>query len=163
LGNIGMRMAEVLHALGMKIIAFTSKTAEQLPAWIEKTDKDDFFRRADVLTLHAPLTDSNAGFICDATLALMRPSALLVNTARGGLVDEQALAAALREGRIAGAGLDVLRQEPPAADCPLLDAPNCVITPHVAWQSTEARRRLLEICADNVEAFIKGSPINVIV
>ncbi|MDE5642797.1 MAG: D-2-hydroxyacid dehydrogenase [Muribaculaceae bacterium] len=163
LGNIGMRMAEVLHSLGMKIIAFTSKTAEQLPAWIEKTDKDDFFRRADVLTLHAPLTDSNAGFICDTTLALMRPSALLVNTARGGLVDEQALAAALREGRIVGAGLDVLRQEPPAADCPLLDAPNCVITPHVAWQSTEARRRLLEICAGNVEAFIKGSPVNVIV
>ena len=160
LGNIGMRMAGVLHALGMKIIAFTTKSADKLPQWVEKVSKEDFFGRADVISLHAPLCADNAGFINADTLRLMRPSALLINTARGGLVDEQALASALSEGRIAGAGLDVLQCEPPHADCPLLSAPHCVITPHVAWQSTEARERLLQICADNVAAFLAGKAIN---
>lgn len=160
LGHIGMRMAQVLKALGMNIIALTSKSADELPEWIEKVSKDDFFRRADVISLHAPLCADNAGFIRDETLRLMRRSALLINTARGGLVDEQALARALTEKRIAGAGLDVLQCEPPHADCPLLHAPNCVITPHVAWQSTEARERLLQICADNVAAFLAGNTVN---
>ncbi len=144
----------------MKIIAFTTKSADKLPQWVEKVSKEDFFGRADVISLHAPLCADNAGFINADTLRLMRPSALLINTARGGLVDEQALASALSEGRIAGAGLDVLQCEPPHADCPLLSAPNCVITPHVAWQSTEARERLLQICADNVAAFLAGKAIN---
>ncbi|MDE6098035.1 MAG: D-2-hydroxyacid dehydrogenase [Muribaculaceae bacterium] len=162
LGHIGMRMAQVLHALGMKIIVLTSKAQTELPEWIEKTDTDHFFRLADVITLHAPLSADNAGFINAATLGMMRRGALLINTARGGLIDENALADALAEGRIAGAGLDVLQSEPPQSDCPLLKAPNCVITPHVAWQSTEARQRLLSVCAANVKAFISGNPVNMV-
>ena len=160
LGNIGMRVAKIAHAFGMKVISATSKSADRLPDFIEKVSRDEMLSRADVLSLNAPLSDDNRHFICAETLALMKPSAILINTARGGLVDEHALADALRNGRLAAAGLDVLEHEPPHADCPVIGLSNCIITPHVAWQSTAARRRLLTVSADNLAAFISGHPQN---
>ncbi len=162
LGNIGSRVASTAHAFGMNVISFTSKSQDRLPGYVEKVSREELFRRADVLSLNAPLTADNSGFVNASTLAMMKPTALLINTARGGLVDEEALAAALRDGVIAGAGLDVLACEPPASSCPLVGAPNCLITPHVAWQSTAARRRLLDVSAANLAAFIAGDPRNVV-
>lgn len=162
LGNIGMRVASTARAFGMKIISATSKRQDQLPDYIEKVSRDDMFRRADVLSLNSPLYDDNVHYVNAETLALMKPSAILVNTARGGLVDEQALADALRSGRLAAAGLDVLEHEPPRPDCPVIGLDNCIVTPHIAWQSTSARRRLLQISADNLAAFIEGHPQNVV-
>lgn len=162
LGNIGSRVAQTAAVFGMKVISFTSKTQQQLPPYIEKVSRDQLFSRSDVLSLNAPLTADNARFVCAETLALMKPSAILINTARGGLVDEQALAEALRSGKIRAAGLDVLCSEPPKADCPLIGLDNCLITPHIAWQSTAARRRLLQISASNLAAFLSGHPTNVI-
>ena len=161
LGNIGSRVASTAHAFGMKVISATSKR-DRLPSYIEKVSKEDLFRRSDVLSLNAPLTADNVRFVNVDTLALMKPMAILINTARGGLVDEQALADALRSRHIAGAGLDVLDHEPPHADCPLLGLDNCLITPHVAWQSTAARRRLLTVSAENLAAFFSGNPQNVV-
>ncbi|MDE6856685.1 MAG: D-2-hydroxyacid dehydrogenase, partial [Muribaculaceae bacterium] len=131
-----------------------------LPDFIEKVPLEEMLRRADVLSLNAPLCNDNRHFICTETLALMKPSAILINTARGGLVDEHALADALQNGKLAAAGLDVLEHEPPHTDCPLIGLSNCLITPHVAWQSTAARRRLLKVSAANLAAFISGTPKN---
>lgn len=162
LGNIGSRVAAIAHAFGMKVISFTSKQQDALPPYIEKVSRDEMFGRADVLSLNAPLAADNRHFVCGETLALMKPTAILINTARGGLVDEHALASALREHRIAAAGIDVMDCEPPKADNPLSALDNCIITPHIAWQSTGARRRLLAVTADNLAAFIGGHPQNVV-
>lgn len=162
LGNIGSRVAAIAHAFGMKVISFTSKQQDALPPYIEKVSRDEMFGRADVLSLNAPLTADNRHFVCGETLALMKPTAILINTARGGLVDEHALASALREHRIAAAGIDVMDCEPPKADNPLSALDNCIITPHIAWQSTGARRRLLAVTADNLAAFMSSHPINVV-
>ncbi len=162
LGNIGSRVAAIAHAFGMKVISFTSKQQDALPPYIEKVSRDEMFRRADILSLNAPLAADNRHFVCGETLALMKPTAILINTARGGLVDEHALASALREHRIAAAGIDVMDCEPPKADNPLSALDNCIITPHIAWQSTGARRRLLAVTADNLAAFIDGHPQNVV-
>lgn len=162
LGNIGMKVARIGSAFGMNVISATSKRADSLPGFIEKVSEEEMFSRADVLSLNAPLCDDNRHFVCAETLALMKPSAILINTARGGLVDEFALADALRNGRLAAAGLDVLEHEPPRADCPVIGLPNCIVTPHVAWQSTAARRRLLAVSADNLAAFLAGCPRNVV-
>lgn len=162
LGNIGSRVAAIAHAFGMKVISFTSKQQDALPPYIEKVSRDEMFCRADILSLNAPLAADNRHFVCGETLALMKPTAILINTARGGLVDEHALASALREHRIAAAGIDVMDCEPPKADNPLSALDNCIITPHIAWQSTGARRRLLAVTADNLAAFMSGHPINVV-
>lgn len=162
LGHIGMRVAEIARAFGMNVIALTSKTAAELPDYITPVSKDDLFAKSDVLVLCAPLADDNHRFVNADTLALMKPSAILINTARGGLVDSKALALALREKRIAAAGIDVLETEPPTADEPLLTAPNCYITPHIAWQSDTARIRLVDICTENLRAYCQGAPINVV-
>ncbi|MDE5567643.1 MAG: D-2-hydroxyacid dehydrogenase [Muribaculaceae bacterium] len=162
LGNIGLRVASTAHAFGMRVVSFTSKRQEQLPDYIEKVSRDEMFGRSDVLSLNAPLADDNIHFVNAETLALMKPTAILINTARGGLVDEHALAEALRSKRIAAAGLDVLEKEPPAHDCPLIGLDNCIVTPHVAWQSTGARRRLLAISAENLAAFLSREPQNVV-
>lgn len=162
LGNIGSRVAMIAHALGMKVISPTSKTEAELPPYVTKVSLDEMFAGADVVSLNAPLTAANTGIINARTLALMKPTAILINTARGGLVNEADLAAALRDNRIAAAGLDVLATEPPAADCPLIGLPNCFVTPHVAWQSTQARRRLLDVCIANVAAYVAGRPQNVV-
>jgi glycerate dehydrogenase len=121
---------------------------------------DELFARADVVSLHCPLTEDTRGLVNAARLERMKPSAYLINTGRGPLVDEAALARALQAGQLAGAGLDVLAMEPPPADNPLLTAPNCVITPHLAWATTAARRRLLATAAANLQAFLAGTPRN---
>lgn len=162
LGNIGRRVASIAHSFGMKVISHTSKSSDQLPDYIEKVTREELFRRADVISLNAPLTADNRHYVNTESLALMKTTSILINTARGGLVDEYALADALRSGKIVAAGLDVLENEPPLSDCPLIGLENCIITPHVAWQSTAARRRLLDISVENLKAFFAGDPCNVV-
>lgn len=161
-GRIARRVAALGRALGMRVIAHSPsrRAAESAPdAWVTIPE---LFAAADVISLHCPLTADNAGFVDATLLARLRPGALLINTARGGLLDEAAVAAALHAGRLAGAALDVLSREPPPPDHPLLDAPNCVITPHIAWASLAARRRLMAHTVENVAAFLGGQPINVV-
>jgi glycerate dehydrogenase len=163
LGAIGRRVAELALAFKMTVLAARREGAEGLaPAGIEQSTLDVLLARSDFVSLHCPLTDETARFINRARLALMKPSAILINTARGGLVDEPALAQALTEGRLAGAYLDVLSVEPPPPDHPLASAPSCRVTPHMAWASIEARSRLLAISIDNVRAFLSGQPVNVV-
>lgn len=162
LGHIGMTVAKVAMALGMTVIALTSKTADQLPEGITPVNKEKLFSTCDVLTIHAPLTPSTKGFVSKESLALMKPTAIVINTSRGPLVDEQALADALNEGRIFAAAADVISAEPSKADNPLLTAKNCYLTPHIGWATFEARTRLIQIATDNVKAFLNGSPINVV-
>ena len=161
-GNTGRATAAIAAALGMKVAVATSKDAASLPEGYRKTDVDELFATCDVISLHCPLTPDTASMVDAGRLATMRPGAMLINTARGQLVDEQALAAALNEGRIAGAGLDVLCQEPPQADNPLLSAPHCIVTPHMAWSSAEARQRLTEEAAENFHAFLRGERRNTV-
>ena len=162
LGNIGQRVAQIAQAFGMKVKALTSKAAEALPNGIEKATIEELFATSDVLSLHCPLTDNTRHLINAATLQQMKPSAILINTGRGPLIDDQAVAEALAEGRLAAFCADVLTEEPPKADNPLLSQPNAFITPHIAWASTEARIRLLQVATDNVQAFLNGSPMNVV-
>lgn len=151
-GRIGQATADLGRAFGMHILA-----AGRTPvAGVEWTDMDELFSRSDVVSLHCPLTPETHQLVNARRLTLMQPHALLINTARGGLIDEADLAAALHAGRIGGAGLDVLSAEPPAADNPLLTAPRCRITPHIAWATPESRRRLLQIVANNLRAFQEG-------
>ena len=162
-GTIGRAVAQTALSFGMRVLAASRSHPAPLPEGVEWTgDVDALFRRSDVLSLHCPLTPQTERIVCARTLALMRPSALLINTGRGGLVDEAALATALCEGRLAGAGVDVLSTEPPSPDNPLLKAPNCVITPHCAWATRAARQRLLDVTVANVRAFQAGRPINVV-
>lgn len=163
LGNTGSATAAIAASLGMKVLAYTSKPQSALPDGYTKAESlEQLFAKADVLSLHCPLTPDTRGLVNDRTLALMKPTAFLINTSRGPVVDEDALARALNNGTIAAAGLDVLCQEPPSADCPLIGARNCYISPHIAWASTEARERLFNIALDNVKAFVGGNPINVV-
>ena len=162
LGNIGREVARIADAFSMKVIALTSKMQYELPDFITAVDKDELFRQSDVLVLCAPLTAGNSRFVNDRTLAMMKPDAILINTARGGLVDSNALAKALDSGRIYAAGVDVLDREPPTEDEPLLGCTGCYITPHVAWQSDVARRRLLDVSAANFAVFLAGAPQNVV-
>ncbi len=161
-GNTGRATAAIAAALGMKVAVATSKDTASLPEGYRKTDVDELFATCDVVSLHCPLTPNTASMVDASRLATMRPGALLINTARGPLVDEHALATALTEGRIAGAGLDVLCQEPPRADNPLLSAPHCIVTPHIAWSSAEARQRLTEEAAENFHAFLRGERRNTV-
>ncbi len=163
LGHTGKATAAIAAALGMKVLAYTSKPQSALPDGYTKAESlEQLFATADVLSLHCPLTPDTRGLVNDRTLALMKSSAIIINTSRGPVVDEDALARALNNGTIAAAGLDVLCQEPPSADCPLIGARNCYISPHIAWASTEARERLFNIALDNVKAFVGGNPINIV-
>lgn len=162
LGHIGSAVATIARAFGMNVIALTSKVPWQLPGYIHPVEKDELFRDSDVLVLCAPLTSQNRHFVDATTLAMMKATAILINTARGGLVDSGALARALNEGKLYAAGIDVMEQEPPRADDPLLTAANCYITPHIAWQGEKARRELLRIAAANLAAYIAGTPENVV-
>lgn len=161
-GNTGRATAAIAAALGMKILLLTSKPQSVLPHGYSKGTAEQIFRTADVVSLHCPLTPQTRNMINADTLASMKDGALLINTARGSLVDENALADALRSGHLGGAGLDVMCDEPPQADNPLLSAPRCIITPHIAWSSTEARERLFNISVDNLRAYLAGTPINVV-
>jgi len=162
LGNIGQRVAQIAQAFGMKVKALTSKEAHELPQGIQKTDLNDLLATSDVLSLHCPLNDSTFHLINAETLSMMRSTAILINTGRGPLVDSQAVANALEEGKIAAYCADVMAEEPPKADDPLLNHPNAYFTPHIAWATKEARIRLLQIAIGNVRSFIMGKPINTI-
>lgn len=162
-GRIGARVGELAHAFGMNVLAYSPSRrkagASERFAW---ASVEEIFARADVVSLHCPLTESNRRFVGAALLATMREGSLLVNTARGELVDELALAAALDAGRPGAAALDVLSVEPPPRDHPLVRHPRCLVTPHVAWATLAARRRLMAITADNIRAFVDGEPIHVV-
>ena len=162
LGNIGQRVAQIALAFGMKVKALTSKAAEALPSYIEKVSLEELLQTADVLSLHCPLTEQTRLLINAETLKQMKSTAILINTGRGPLVDDQAVANALAEGRLAAFCADVLTEEPPKADNPLLKQENAFITPHIAWATQEARSRLLQVATDNVKAFLNGHPINVV-
>jgi len=132
------------------------------PDGVTPAETDDIFRHSDVISLHCPLTEATRHLVSDRTLALMKPTAFLINTGRGPLVDEPALERALRAHRLAGAGLDVLSTEPPPPDHPLFHAPNCLITPHLGWATREARQRLIDAVAANLRAYLEGRPTNVV-
>ena len=162
LGNIGMRVATIANAFGMQVCAYTSKSQDQLPSFIEKKSQEALFSGSDVISLHCPLTPDTHHLINSETLQKMKTSAILINTGRGPLVDDQAVAEALAEGRLAAFCADVLTEEPPKATNPLLNQPNAFITPHIAWASMEARSRLLQVAIDNVRSFLTGHPQNVV-
>ena len=162
LGDIGYRVACIAHYFGMDVYAFTSKNAPDLPEYIRKTTMDGLLAASDILTLHCPLTASTRELIDESALERMKRGAILINTARGPLVNEQAVAAALQSGQLAAYGADVMCAEPPAADNPLLVQPNAYLTPHVAWASIEVRTRLVNIAVENMRAFVDGAPQNVV-
>lgn len=161
LGRIGRATAKLADAFGMKVVA-TSRSATDLPDYIQRVDLDTLFRDSDIVSLHCPLTPETENLVNATRLQMMKPTALLINTSRGPLIDEAALADALQHRTIAGAGLDVLSTEPPPTDHPLLGIENCIITPHIAWATRSARSRLLDTVVDNVAAFLAGQPQNVV-
>ena len=162
LGNIGQRVAQTALAFGMKVKALTSKAADAIAPGIAKASLEELLASSDVVSLHCPLTDDTHHIINKVTLKMMKPTAILINTGRGPLVDDQAVADALSEGRLAAFCADVLTQEPPRSDNPLLGEPNAFITPHIAWATKEARTRLLQTAIANVRAFISGMPQNTV-
>ena len=162
-GRIGCQTGRIADAMGMRVIAADAvrKDAPEYSGF-RWADTEELLRESDVVSLHAPLLAETRGMIQTRTLALMKPSAFLINTSRGPLVVAQDLADALNAGRLAGAGLDVLDTEPPPADSPLLTARNCLVTPHIAWATREARSRLMDAAVENVAAFVAGQPRNVV-
>ncbi len=162
LGNIGSKVADIAQAFGMKVLAYTSRPQGQLPVGIQKADLGMLLKNADVVSLHCPLTSETEKLIDYADLQLMKRSAILINTSRGGLVDEEAVARALEEGRLKAYAADVLSHEPPLANSPLLQEPHAYLTPHIAWATVEARQRLFRICEENIKAFVEGCPIHVV-
>lgn len=162
LGRIGSAVATTAVAFGMNVLAHDPNPPEKVPEHIVLTDLETLFRESDVVSLHCPLTAGNEGFVDNELLGLMKRSAFLINAARGPLVDTAALADALNNGTLAGAGVDVLTQEPPAADNPLLTARNCSITPHIAWATRAARERLMATAFGNTEAFLRGERVNAV-
>ena len=162
LGNIGQRVAMIAAAFDMSVVAYTSKSADMLPSYIQKRTLDEVLAESDVLSLHCPLTPDTQHLINRQTLQKMKPSAILINTGRGPLINDQDVADALNDNRLQAFCADVLTEEPPKADNPLLRCENAYITPHIAWASSEARVRLLDVAINNVRAFIEGKPQNVV-
>lgn len=160
LGQTGYNTARLAIGFGMKVWAYTSKTRLQLPPEIRKAELNQLFRECDIVSLHCPLTEATRNLVNAEQLALMKPTAIVINTARGPLVNEQDLADALNNGKIYAAGVDVLSTEPPRADNPLLTARNCFITPHIAWATSAARERLQTIMLENIKAYLDGKPVN---
>ena len=161
-GRIGRATAQLALAFEMKVLAHDLAGVVPEGEGIKSATLEEVFGQSDIISLHCPLTPQTDKIINTEHLNLMKPSAFLINTSRGGLIDEPALAEALNSGRIAGAGLDVLSQEPPKSDNPLLGAKNCYITPHIAWATTAARARLMKTAIDNLRAFLAGQPVNVV-
>ena len=161
-GRTGSAVARLAQAFGMRIVTYTSKPQDTLPDGVEKCSLDTLFATSDVVSLHCPLVPATHHLVNAERLAQMKATAILINTARGPIVDEEALAQALNSGMLYAAGVDVLCEEPPRAQSPLLKARNCFVTPHIAWATLEARTRLLQICEANLRAFIEGHPRNVV-
>ena len=159
-GNIGQATARIAQAFGMEVCVYSSKPQFALPSGIKKMELDELFGECDVVSLHCPLTPDTKEMVNAERLSKMKPNAILINTGRGPLINEQDLADALNEGKIAAAGLDVLSVEPSVEGNPLLDARNCFITPHIAWATLEARTRLMEIAVQNLKSYQKGQIIN---
>lgn len=162
LGRIGLKVAEIGHAFGMRVLGASRSRKSDLPDYVKQVDVETVLRESDFVSLHCPLTDASRHLINSEALSKMKPTAFLVNTSRGPVVDEVALAAALEQGVVAGAAVDVLAQEPPSVDNPLTNCAKCVVTPHFAWATLEARGRLFNVILDNVRAFVAGTPINVV-
>jgi len=160
LGNTGRATARIAASMGMQVCAYTSKPQSELPEGMQKMELDEIFRQCDIVSLHCPLTPDTKDLVNAKRLAAMKPTAILINTGRGPLVNEQDLADALNKGVIAAAGLDVLSSEPPQYTNPLLTAKNCFITPHIAWATKEARIRLMDIAVANLKGFISGNIVN---
>lgn len=160
-GRIGRAVARIGHVFGMNVLAYAPQLGE-LPDYVQAASLSELLSQSDVVSLHCPLAADNERLINSDTLTLMKRSAILINTSRGGLIDERALANALNSEQIAGAGLDVLTREPPHSDNPLLNAKNCHITPHIAWATRAARQRLMHEAVENVSAFLAGKPRNVV-
>ncbi|MGN1030087.1 MAG: D-2-hydroxyacid dehydrogenase [Butyricicoccaceae bacterium] len=162
-GRIGRAVAQAALAFGMKVIAVPRDPNTTAPMeQVSFVSLEDGFRQADVVSLNCPLTEATRGLICAQTIALLKPTAFLINTARGPLVNEADLAQALKENRIAGFAADVVTVEPMRTDNPLLGAPNCILTPHIAWATIDARRRLMEIAVGNVQCYQSGTPRNAV-
>ena len=157
-GAIGRRVGDMARAFGMKVLACGRRPIPD--GDVEQVPFEELLRRADVVSMHCPLNADSVGMMDAAAFAKMKRGAIFINTSRGGLVDEQALRAALDSGHLLGAGVDVLQVEPMSEDCPLLGAPNLLITPHVAWAGVETRRRLMGVVAENIRRFLNGTPIN---
>lgn len=162
LGSIGSKVARIAQDFGMDVYAFTSKSSSELPAGIQKTTIDGLLSVSDILTLHCPLTSETRELINKESFKKMKHGALLINTGRGQLVNEQDVAEALNSGQLGGYGADVMCEEPPLADNPLFAQPNAFITPHVAWATIEARTRLMNILEENLKSYIDGSPKNIV-
>lgn len=162
-GHIGQKVASIALTLGMKVL-FVNRSSKRIPhlAKAAQVDLDQLLSESDVISLNAPLNSASEKMINAAALAKMKPHTILINTGRGQLIDEHAVAAALRKGAIGGYASDVLAHEPPFSDNPLFGCPNCIITPHIAWQTFEARTRLLTIAADNLRQFLAGTPQNIV-
>jgi len=161
LGRIGTAVAKLANAFEMRVVAHNPKP-HPAPNYVHWLELEELFRQSDVVSLHCPLTAENRGMVNSERLSWMKPGALLLNTSRGQLIDEPALAQALNAGRLAGAGLDVLSAEPPPPDNPLITARNCIITPHLAWATRAARSRLLQVAVANIRAFLASHPQNVV-
>ena len=163
LGNIGKNVAKIADGFDMKVIAFKPSYLENVPACVEMMETlEEVFELSDIISLHCPFNADTDKLVNKKTIDLMKKSAYLINTGRGGLIDEPALAEALNNKKIAGAGLDVLTAEPPQRDNPLITAKNCYITPHIAWATVGARKRLLNTIVENIDSFLNGSPINIV-
>jgi len=162
LGNIGMRVATIARYFGMDVFAYTSKNSADLPEGIQKTTLDGLFAVSDIVSLHCPLTADTRHLINRESLEKMKEGSILINTGRGPLVDEEAVADALASGHLGGYGADVMIDEPPSPNNPLLAQRNAFITPHIAWATREARQRLMDICVRNVKAFIEGKRLNAV-
>ncbi|MGB9603227.1 MAG: D-2-hydroxyacid dehydrogenase [Limisphaerales bacterium] len=161
-GKIGRAVAKIGQSFGMKVVAFSPSMRHAPQPGVRFGEINDIFASGDVVSLHCPLTEQTEKIVNSETLSMMKPTAFLINTGRGGLVDEQALADALNSGKIAGAAVDVLSTEPPSADNPLLTAKNIIITPHIGWATKAARIRLMQTVVDNIKAFLSGNPKNVV-
>ena len=161
-GRIGQAVAKLASAFGMKVIAYTRTPRPEHRALADCVDLDTLYARSDFITLHCPQTSENAKMINQESIRKMKDGAILINTARGGLVDEAALAQALSSGKLAAAAVDVLSQEPMIESNPLMNAPNCIITPHIAWAPKESRQRLLDTVVENIRSYLEGAPQNVV-
>ena len=161
-GRIGQAVAKLAQAFGMKVLAYSRRETEEGRAIAPYVTLEELLKQSDFISLHCPLFPETAQMVNEAFLNAMKDGAYLINTSRGGLLDEQAVADALRSGKLSGAAVDVVTQEPMVESNPLLTAPNCIITPHIAWAPKESRQRLLDTCVENIRCFLAGSPQNVV-